>query len=204
MQQGLLLPRTQSKTFFATLKRIIKETSPKKIVINGDVKHAFGTILDEEWRDVLKLIDMIQEQDILLEVVLGNHDNFLKPVLQKRKIPSCKQLLIDDVLVTHGDTLPEQDLLKKTKTIIIGHEHPSVLLDDSVRKEKYKAFLKGKYKGKTIIVLPSSYPLVEGVDVLDQAPLGPLFKEASALVAFLLSEHEVLYFGPLKDLNKKA
>ena len=49
----------ESKIPLNELKKILDEVKPKIVIINGDLKHEFGRISDQEWRDTLKLIDFI-------------------------------------------------------------------------------------------------------------------------------------------------
>ena len=43
-KQGILVPRFQFKELIQRLEKILKKTKPKTIVVNGDIKHEFGTI----------------------------------------------------------------------------------------------------------------------------------------------------------------
>ena len=38
---------------------MLRTSKPEQVIINGDLKHEFGTISDQEWRDVLKIFDLI-------------------------------------------------------------------------------------------------------------------------------------------------
>jgi putative SbcD/Mre11-related phosphoesterase len=199
--QGVLLPRTQMQEIFSLLKEILTEAKPLRIIINGDLKHDFGSIGSEEWRDVLELIDMLQKY-APVEVVKGNHDAMLLPILKKRNVPFHDYVLLDDVLIVHGHVLPPADVLAKASLLVIGHEHPSIFLDDGLRKEKYKCFLKGTFHGKKLIVLPSIFPLVEGSDVLKEMALGPIFKEAKNLEVYVVEGMQTLFFGDLASYMK--
>lgn len=102
---------------------------------------------------------------------------------------------------------PYEDF-KKSKIIIIGHEHPSIGLQEGNRVEKYKCFLKGKYKDKTLIVMPSMNQLTEGTDVLTERLLSPYLKEKNShtninsFETWIVEGNEVFYFGKLKGLRK--
>jgi len=56
---------------------------------------------------------------------------------------------------------------EKVKTWVLGHLHPSVLLSDKakIKREKYKCFLTGNFRGKEIIVVPSFFGIIEGTPV---------------------------------------
>jgi len=57
-QRGILIPRFQFKDTIKRLEKIFSKIKQvKTVVINGDLKHEFGKISDQEWREVLKLLD---------------------------------------------------------------------------------------------------------------------------------------------------
>ena len=89
----------------------------------------------------------------------------------------------------------------KIKYWILGHGHPAVTLQDGAKKEKYKCFLAGKFKGRNIIVLPSFFPLVEGSDARD-FDLGFAwdFRLENFDVRIVGDNLEVLDFGKLGKL----
>ncbi|MFP4524350.1 MAG: metallophosphoesterase [Candidatus Woesearchaeota archaeon] len=197
---GVLLPRTQKDDTFQLIDDILERCAPDKIILNGDIKHEFGTIQDEEWRDVLQLLDKLN-QKADLDVIKGNHDTILLPILRKRGLKAKDSINIDGNLIIHGDREPAKEELDQATRIIIGHEHPSLLLDDGIRQERYKAFLTGTYKDRELIITPSMYPLVEGSDVIKEPGLGPIMKEAENLEAHAIEGFDTYPFGPLKNLN---
>ena len=102
-------------------------------------------------------------------------------------------------MVAHGVAVPE----KLESVVVIGHEHPAVGLREKGRVEKFKCFLKGKYKRKTLIVQPSFNLVVEGTDVLKEQLLSPILQEVNILKyeCWVVDEKgDILYFGRLKDL----
>ncbi|MBU0460036.1 MAG: metallophosphoesterase [Nanoarchaeota archaeon] len=214
-QKGVFLPKFQIKTVIESLKKILAKVKPKTIVINGDLKHDFGRILKQEWKDVLKIIDLMLENCEELILVRGNHDTILGPIAEKRKIKIVKDYQIKNILIIHGDKLIEKT---KAKTIIIGHEHPAVTIRDGSKFEKYKCFLKGKWcqkaklsgtsrnmksfqkKNKTLIVMPSFNPLIEGTDIIKEQLLSPFLTNISNFEVFIVGKEEVFPFGKVKSL----
>lgn len=199
--KGALLPRTQQQETLKTLQGMLDRCRPQRIIIAGDLKHEFGTIHDDEWRSVLEVLDFLQ-QVAPVTVIKGNHDTLLVPILRKRHIVAEDAALVDGWLVCHGDRLPPARLFEKATGLIIGHEHPSLLLDDGVRKEKFKCFLYGSFEKKKLLVLPSMYPLVEGSDVLRERGLGPIFREAKEMDAYVVEGFDVLPFGRLAAIER--
>ncbi len=195
-KQGVLIPRFQFKDLHDRLKKILDICRPKKIIINGDIKHEFGTISETEWRHTLKLIDFLAENAELI-LVRGNHDTILGPIAKKRNIKIVDHYIIADIYLCHGHKIPKD--FEQCKTIIIGHEHPAVALKDRGRVEKYKCFLKGKYQDKTLIVQPSFNLVTEGTDVLSEKLLSPFLSDIRDFEVYVVSD-KILYFGKIKNL----
>ncbi len=201
-QKGVLIPKFQLQDTIKRLELILKEAKPKTVIINGDLKHEFGRISAQEWRDTLKLVDMILQHTKKIIIVKGNHDPVLGPVARKRDIEIVKDYVAGDMLVTHGDAEPNLagKGRKNIKTIIMGHEHPAILIEDKVRREKFKCFLVGKYKGKTLIAQPSFFLLTEGTDVRKERLLSPLLQRNLGNFDVYIVEDRIYPFGKLKRL----
>ncbi len=165
-KQGILIPRFQFTEIIKRLEKILEQVKVNNIIINGDIKHEFGRISEQEWRHTLKLLDFLAKYGKVI-LIKGNHDNILGPIAKKRNVEVKDYVILKDILVIHGDKLNKdiEKLIKKSKIIIIGHEHPAITLKDSPRIEKYKCFLKGKFKRKTLIVQPSFNLVTEGTDI---------------------------------------
>ena len=56
------------------------------IVVNGDLKHEFGKISEQEWRETLKLIELLAKNCKKLLLTKGNHDKIVEPIAKKRNI----------------------------------------------------------------------------------------------------------------------
>ncbi|MBI3027343.1 metallophosphoesterase [Candidatus Woesearchaeota archaeon] len=225
-KQGILLPRLQ---FGEMVKRIegifnrLKNRNIEKIIINGDLKHEFGTISEQEWRNTLKFLDLLAEHCNEIILLKGNHDTILGPIANKRNVKvldsyivetltkkynnektSIKKNLkkLEKILIVHGNKIPDKALLKEVSTIIIGHEHPAISLKESYKVEQYKCFLKGRYKGKNLIVQPSFNPINEGTDVLKDKIMSPFLQKNLDNFDVYIVEDKVYEFGKLKGLRK--
>lgn len=196
--KGIFVPKFHIKKIIEQLKNVLKRLSPKTIIINGDLKHNFGKNLKQEWNDTLKLIDFLKQNCQELIFIKGNHDNFLKTIANQKNINVVEEFETDDILITHGDKIKK--INKNIKTIIIGHEHPAISLQDKSKTEKYKCFLKGKYKRKELIVVPSFNPLLEGTNVLEDKLLSPFLTDISKFEVFVVGDEKVFHFGKIKDL----
>ncbi len=216
-KQGILIPRFQFKEIVHKLEKILAavECSEllkgriEKIVINGDVKHEFGAVSEQEWRHTLQLIDFLSRHAKEVVLIRGNHDTVLGQIAEKRNILVKEHLIIGNVLMIHGDRLPGKILEKemkekKVKIIIIGHEHPAVSLGTSARFERYKCFLMGEWHKRELIVQPSFNLVTEGTDVLKEKLLSP-FLSRSAIGDFravVVGDDSGFYdFGKLKKFK---
>ncbi|RMF05321.1 metallophosphoesterase [Candidatus Woesearchaeota archaeon] len=201
-REGFLIPRFHISEVLRIVGPVLDALSPATVVINGDLKHEFGTISDQEWRDTLKLLDFISSRASVV-LVRGNHDTILGPVARKRGISVVESFVAGRNLLMHGHKLPDfsSDDFIKSERIIISHEHPSVTLSRGPRRERFKCFLKCAFKGKELVVLPSVNPLVEGSDIVSERPLSPFLSSYDDCELWVLSDdRQVLPFGLVSKL----
>jgi len=171
-----------------------------EIVILGDVKHFFGGILDQEWKETRKFFSYLKEKCKKIIVVKGNHDTILEPIAREFGFELADYYLLGKYGFLHGDKMFDALLEKKIKVFFCGHLHPAITLREGVKSERYKCFLAGSWRGKKVIVLPSFFPLVEGADVLIwEGNLGFDFSIEKSEV-YLVGDAEVLYFGKMGKL----
>ncbi len=112
VKQGVLVPKFHFKDLVRRVEGIFDSLQKRKkkvktVVINGDLKHEFGTISDEEWRNTLKMLDLLSKKCEKIVLVRGNHDTILGPIADKRKVMFVDHLLDGDKLICHGDKIPE-------------------------------------------------------------------------------------------------
>ena len=223
-KQGILVPRLQLEEMLKRMDKIFRHLKNKKIeriIVNGDLKHEFGTISEQEWRNTLKFLDLLAKHCDEIILIKGNHDNILGPIAKKRNVKILENYLIEPVkkeyinektltikrtknkiLVVHGDKIPGKESLKDVSTIIIGHEHPAVSIKEGPRIERFKCFLKGKYKGRDLIVQPSFNPMAEGTDLLRDKILSPFLKQNLDSFDVFIVEDKVYEFGKLRNLRR--
>ena len=199
-KKGVLVPRFQLKELLKRLEKLVLKTKPKTIIINGDVKHEFGSISEQEWRDTLKVLDLLSKHADDVVLVKGNHDRIIEPIASKRGVEVVDNVSLEDVFITHGDEIPESLGLQSAKTVIIGHEHPALGLRKGQRIELFKCFLVGKWQKKNLIVMPSYNLVSQGTDVLKEELLSPFLTDISDFEAYI-SADKVYNFGKLKQLK---
>lgn len=202
-RQGMLVPREQFRHTVQRLQPLLEAHRPETVVINGDLKHEFGRISDQEWKDVLKLLDLIGRHCRHIVLVEGNHDKILGPLAGKRNLDVRKSFTAGKVLFIHGDAVPDRKVLKGVKTIIIGHEHPALGLREGERREPFKCWLVGTWKRKNLVVMPSFNLVTEGSDILKEKQLSPLLQEGlDEFLAYVVDDRgNLLPFGKVKHLR---
>ena len=208
-RQGILVPRTLFKELKKDLNELLEKTKPGTVVINGDLKHEFQEISEQEWKETLEILDLMLKHGKVI-LVKGNHDNILQPIASKRKLKIVDSYCADDIGIIHGDKLLNEIVKGRgikakssalpTKILIIGHEHPAISLKEEPKVEKYKCFLLGKWKGKKLIVMPSFLPTIEGTDVLKEKLLSPyLHQKLDNFEVFVIGD-KTYRFGKLGNI----
>jgi metallophosphoesterase superfamily enzyme len=137
------------------LLKLIKTAKPTQVTFLGDIKDAITKVSMEEWKDIPEFFETIQKQVPDLQVVLGNHDGNLEPLLpEKVKIIPPSGTSFGDVGLFHGHAWPAPELLE-CRSLITGHVHPTVAIRDpmGIRMTKQvliKAQCNGKQLAKTL------------------------------------------------------
>lgn len=195
-KQGVLVPRFQLKDIIKRLDKIFSKVVVKTIILNGDVKHEFGEISDQEWRNTLKLLDYLMKKAKVV-LVKGNHDTVLGQIAEKRKLKIVNSYNIDNISILHGHKI----IPNLNKVVIIGHAHPAINLKKGARIEKFRCYLKGKWNKHTLIVQPSLNFVRIGSDVLKEKLLSPFLQDNLENYEVYVVEDKVYYFGKVKDLR---
>jgi hypothetical protein len=177
---GVFLPRIQFKRAVEMLGKAFRLHKPRRVIVNGDLKHAFDRLLKQEKEEVARLIDFIRSNDIYeITVVRGNHDNFLRRILDEYGVLLVTSIEVSRsrLLITHGhlDVDPSS-----YETVLIGHEHPSVRCFAG----KTPAFLLIPLStGGRLVVQPATGPYHPGTTfTLDKENyLSPLVKKYGVL-----------------------
>ena len=107
----------------SNVTKIIKKENPDTLILLGDIKSSIQSITNSEWKDVPYFFEEVKNS---LEVILipGNHDsNIDKLIPSDVTVISSKGMIIDDILLTHGHTMPSKNY-SSVNNIIMGHIHP--------------------------------------------------------------------------------
>ncbi len=113
------------------IEEILEKTKADSLILLGDVKSSIKSISKNEWSEVpLFFKKMSEKVDTIL--VPGNHDATIqKLVPDEVTLASSTGLVIENILLTHGHTMPSENFSNVDK-IIMGHVHPVFFQEESV------------------------------------------------------------------------
>lgn len=113
------------------LSEIIDAEKPDSVILLGDIKSSIKSISRNEWDEVPMFFEQIRKKcDVVL--IPGNHDaNIQKLVPDNISMISSTGMVEENVLLTHGHTMPSENFSHVDK-IIMGHVHPVFFQEDSV------------------------------------------------------------------------
>mgnify|MGYP006273601735 FL=1 len=122
---------TTVNEFIEKINSLIDTEKPDSLVLLGDVKSGISSISKSEWSDVPKLLaDLASRIDTIL--VPGNHDANISHLIPNGiTMISSLGMIIEDTLLTHGHTMPTQNLSQVSR-IVMGHVHPVFFDEDSL------------------------------------------------------------------------
>lgn len=129
-EQGIHVP-SQMVRILNKLLQIIELANPKTLVILGDIKHTVSRVEMEEWRDIPQFFEGLMEKISNIMIVPGNHDGNLEALVPKEvEIHPSSGIVVDGVGFLHGHAWPSPKLIG-CKGLVIGHIHPTMVLQDS-------------------------------------------------------------------------
>ena len=172
-EEGVAVPHLQRRIIHERLERILERYEPETLVVVGDLKHQFSRNMGQEWDEVTGLLDQLAGR-VRLEVVRGNHDNYLATILSRYGLEMHMEHEIAGLRFLHGHKVPSAHFRGIT---VIAHEHPSIRLRDDVGIGiKLPCFLVFPERGT--IVLPAFSPLASGTEVYPDREgfLSPILK----------------------------
>jgi len=113
------------------IELIINKTKPDSLILLGDVKSGINFITKTEWETVPVFFENITKL-IDITLVPGNHDaNIEKLIPNEITLAGSKGIIIDDILLTHGHTMPSENF-SQINTIVMGHIHPVFFQEESL------------------------------------------------------------------------
>jgi len=209
-RDGTMLPRFNFREIKDHLAHVFAELRTpeaplKSIVINGDLKHEFGRISEQEWSEVLDMLTFLQSHCEKIVLVKGNHDTTLGPIAKWKGITIEEEgffLPASETFATHGHKLFEDNnAYRKAKTVVIGNEHPAVSVREGVKAETFKCFLAGHFDGRQLIVVPSLNRVTSGTNILQSKLLSPYLHQPLQDFRVWAVEDKPYFLGRIGDLG---
>ncbi len=154
-QKGVHVP-SQTPKILDKILQLIKKCKPTRLIFLGDVKDAIAKVEMEEWRDIPDFFETINKKVSDVQVVLGNHDGTLEPLLPETvKILPSTGVVFGNVGLFHGHAWPAPELLG-CRSLITGHVHPMVAFRDPMgfritRQVWVKAACDGERLAKSVL-----------------------------------------------------
>jgi len=173
--------RNFSELILNRIKKLLKMTMAKRLIILGDVKDNI-TIVDETTEKILEELEGIIE----LIIVKGNHDGGIEKICKNVKPTSG--FVYEKLGLVHGNAWPSDEVME-CEYIIAAHQHPMIeIKDKSGKKHSNSAWLvldnkisriKKHYKNCNekikLILMPAFNPVVgSGMRLDKEEHLGPL------------------------------
>jgi len=194
---GLHLPRIQTETMRDSLMDIVDRYSPDRFLILGDLKHEFSRNLAQEWSEARRILGTLQDHGEVI-IIRGNHDNYLSTIASKLGVELVDDYSASGIHFVHGH-LPCEN-----RPLVMGHEHPSVRLFDSVGAYvKLPCFL--HFEREEVLVMPAFSPLAAGTDITSgTGTLSPVLEGADLARAkvYGCSEIGILNLGEVGRLSR--
>jgi putative SbcD/Mre11-related phosphoesterase len=210
-KNGVMIPKANLQSVIAIISKALDGRDVEKVIVVGDIKNDFSGVINEELRELREIVDVLKKKGVALEMVKGNHDNFIESYSNALGIRVYhEQLVLDDYLFAHGDKeLGESDA--PFSTVIMGHEHPSIGIRSKVGTiERLRCFLKGtiSYRRRkvSLIVLPAIGYFETGSDINLHRKgrlMSPILKKAGVedMEVIAVGFGSTLPFGKMKDLR---
>ncbi|KPV62094.1 MAG: hypothetical protein AOA66_1463 [Candidatus Bathyarchaeota archaeon BA2] len=128
-EKGVHVP-SQTPKILKQMLQLIELCKSTRLIFLGDVKHTIARVEMEEWRDIPDFFEALGRKVSNIEVVLGNHDGNLEPLLPETvKILPSTGVVLGNVGLFHGHAWPAPELLG-CRSLITGHVHPMVAFRD--------------------------------------------------------------------------
>ena len=202
-EQGSFIPPIQYRKIKTSIIETIKSKKPKRIIILGDLKHTFQRKTLQEHQEVIDLLEMLSSLGKELILVRGNHDTFIRGILQSYGVEVLDYLQLGGILFIHGHKKAPDELASESRFIVMGHIHPTVTISDGISRYKFPCFL----IEERIVILPALTPLLPGLDIVSKLMSLPEYESPiiqnieNFKVYIVVDEKRVFDMGTIKALR---
>jgi len=208
-KKGVHLPQASYGYIRGAIESMLQQTGAGSIVFLGDLKHEFGKPSPQEWVEVKDLLGWLTGAGVKIDVVRGNHDNFILAILSKfNVILHDSHMILGDIMLAHGNVYVDPP--QGVRTIVIAHEHPAVASSDFAgARYKFKCFLVGRFEGRRLVVMPALSPLSSGVGI-NETPtdglLSPYLRRAAvdSFTPFVVEENVGIFRFPTIGIMRQS
>lgn len=144
-QRGALLPLAEVEQAAARLRELVADYRPGTLVFLGDLVHA-PLLAEPASASVRELIEALAHTCRLV-LTLGNHDRGMPEFAVRNGLPlRCESAWrAGPHLLLHGDATAGKRRAGRGGFMVMGHEHPMVVLDGGVAaRARCPCFLEGE------------------------------------------------------------
>ncbi len=196
-EKGLFLPKFQFKYIREMVEKSIERYDPQRIIIVGDLKHQFSKNMPQEWGEVKEILQMISDRNPV--IIRGNHDNYLRTILNRFGIKLNEVYRIGRYTFAHGHRAVDV-----RGFLVMGHEHPAIGLRDPVGGiAKFPCFV----LGKNFLILPAMSVYSLGTDLIAQdellTPLLSIEDLMDSRIIAITEKEGLIPLGTLRILREK-
>jgi putative SbcD/Mre11-related phosphoesterase len=131
-EYGIHVP-SQAEKLQEKLVSLVDQYTPDRLILLGDIKQAITRVSMDEWREIPRFFEALQEHVDEVTVVCGNHDGDLEPLTPSTiKILPASGLTVGSdprIGLFHGHAWPSAEVLA-ADILVMGHIHPVVWFRD--------------------------------------------------------------------------
>jgi len=127
LNKGIFLLKNQEEELLSRIENMFSIARSKRLIINGDLKHTFKKPNKKEVKSIENFLLKVTAYYKEVIFIKGNHDTYVKGILKNYNIELLEYFSEKSILILHGHKENEK-LLKEHDIILIGHEHPSILV----------------------------------------------------------------------------
>lgn len=131
-RSGISIP-SRMKHGLERILGYIRQKSPDRIILLGDLKHNVPQISWQERDEIPYFLESLAEH-AQIDIFPGNHDGGIESLIPRRqdiRIHPVRGSIIEGVAYFHGHTWPDPSLLR-AQYIVTAHNHPTVRFTDSL------------------------------------------------------------------------
>ncbi len=183
-KEGIYASGISDKTI-EKFRELLEVTKPRKIIVNGDLKHNIPVFTKKEEEKVREFVEVGETYGRVV-VVKGNHDGDLEKIIDNVVGTVTRE---GGFYITHGHVRLSH------RPVIIGHVHPAYPIDLHFKKEPVKVWL----VNENVVVLPAFSPFIVGNDIANPENwLGPIARREERFHVFTLNG---FYIGEVKKFK---